>query len=127
MTKSRYVVAMARGTLVIDENVEALAPELEKLNIRVVRIPKGTSDPEIMKNYAANRILVTNNVDDFRAYASSFDMGIIGVSKASMANAAKLAKRISDIIIKQRLWSIRHGFLLMIPASGRSTFTALTE
>jgi len=122
----KKVAAMARGTLVVDENLEPLAPFLEAKNIRIIVPERKMSDEKIIKTLLANRIIVTNNSDDFKNKASSFDYGIIATENVNIKQLDTLAAMISDAIIEHELWSIRHGFMLILMKNGKHTLEALT-
>lgn len=111
-------ISMARGVLVLDENVKHLEVPLMNLNIRVIKPPKSDmTDEDIKKSLLLKRILVTNNSQDFISDASVYEYGIIateGISK----DAEFLASMISKAIIKHSLWSKGHGFILILSETG---------
>lgn len=127
------VLAMARGTLVIDECVKELSSPLSLSNIHVIEPKLGEKDEEIIQRLLPNRILVTKNPDDFKSFASSFDIGIIDLSKLKFIDSNekpaknKTVKLISDAIIKYALWSKRHGFVLVLHDNGKHVYKDLTE
>lgn len=123
----KKVTAMARGTLVVDECLEPLAPYLEQKNIHIIVPEKKMSDDTIIKTLLANRILVTHNVDDFKNKASSFDCGIIATTHVNIKQLDALAEMISTAIIKYKLWSYRHGFLLTLTQDGKHKLEDLTD
>ena len=129
----RDVLAMARGTLVVDECVQELVPPLSASNIHVITPHTREKDEEIIERLLPNRILVTKNPDDFRRHASSYDFGIIDVSKLRFIDPDpsptknKTVRAISDAIIKHSLWSVRHGFILTRYDDKDSVFKDLTE
>ena len=129
----RDVLAMARGTLVVDECVPELVSPLSASNIHVVTPHTLEKDEEIIERLLPNRILVTKNPDDFRRHASSYDFGIIDVSKLRFIDPDpsptknKTVRAISDAIIKHSLWSVRHGFILTRYDDKDSVFKDLTE
>ena len=119
-------VAMARGTVVIDENLRELETYLTEKNIRTRLPPQGASDEKIAHDWLPNRIFITNNSKDFIRYASSYDIGIIateGVSK----DAKELSNLIDDAIRDHSLWSKRHGFILKLQSKGPHIFEPLTD
>ena len=121
------VIAMARGTVVVDECLEPLASFLEDKNMHVILPEKKMSDDKIIKTLLANRILITNNVDDFKNKASSFDYGIISTKYVNIQQLEALADMISSAIIKHKLWSYRHGFLLTLKQDGKHKLEDLTD
>lgn len=127
MSYIKKITAMARGTLVVDECLEPLAPYLEEKNIHVVIPEKKMSDDKIIKTLLANRIIVTNNSKDFINKASSFDYGIIATEHVNIQQLDTLANMISDAIIKNKLWSFRHGFILTLNADGKHIIEDLTD
>lgn len=126
-------VAMARGILVIDENVSTLVEPLSKLNIRILEPPKGMSDADIMKYIIANRTIVTKNSKDFVDWASSYDFGIIALDNLSFIDSEpdetlnKTVKMISNAISKYSVWSKRHGFIILLKDNGNHEYKELTE
>lgn len=129
----RQRVAMARGTLVLDENALMLQSAIKGRNIRVLTPPSGMIDDSIKSMLLANRILVTRNTKDFVDDASSFDYGIISLEHLKFLDPEpdpsknQTVKLISKAIIDHGLWSLRHGFLVVLSDNGPSTFRALSD
>lgn len=123
----KKIIAMARGTVVVDECLEPLAPYLEKKNMHVVVPEKRMSDDKIIKTLLANRILITNNADDFKNKASSFDYGIISTQHVNIKQLDSLADMISDALVKYKLWAYRHGFMLTLKQNGKHKLEDLTD
>lgn len=127
------VIAMARGTMVVDECVQELALPLSASNIHVISPQPGEKDEQIIERLLPNRIIVTKNPDDFKKHASSYDIGIIDVSKLKFLDPNpsptknKTVQAISAAIIKFSLWSKRHGFIVTLYDNKEPTFTELTE
>lgn len=127
------VLAMARGTLVVDENVQELAPPLKESNIHVILPRPGEPDDHIIERLLPNRMIVTKNPKDFKGHASSYDFGIIDVSKLRFIDKNpsptknKTVRLISDAIIKFSLWNKRHGFIITLYANKEPVMTDLTE
>lgn len=113
-------IAMARGTIVLDENLFELRSALQDLNLVVIVPEKGTPDSKIIDSLLSGRILITKNSKDFVNWASSFNFGIIALDHLNFIDAEprgsknQTAKRISEVLISHRLWSKRHGFILNI-------------
>lgn len=105
--------AMARGLLVVDENVNALAEELRNKNFRIIVPPMRTDDATIVEAYCAHRILITTNVDGFVELAPIYEFGIIEVTLDAMADLQGTASKISSEYSQRAL---RHSepFLLKI-------------
>ena len=122
----RQRVAMARGVLVLDEDLQALESALRARNIRVIRPPVGTSDDAIKEHFLPGRILVTRNVRDFENDVSSYEFGLIGVTTSFIdpepGPANKTVKAISDAIQQHGLWALGRGFIVLVSDNG-STFT----
>ena len=122
---------MARGTLVVDACVQELAAPFRESNIHVI-VPQ-PGEPNIIERLLPNRMIVTKNPEDFKGHASSYDFGIIDVSKLKFIDPSpsptknKTVRLISDAIIKFSLWSKRHGFILTLYASKEPVLTDLTE
>jgi hypothetical protein len=126
------VLAMARGTLVIDECVKELAQPLSS-NIHIIEPIPGEDDKYIIKRLLPNRIIVTKNPKDFKNYASSYDIGIIDLSKLSFIDPLqdgienKTVNLISKVLMDFNLWSKRHGFIITLRDNGKHLYRDLTE
>lgn len=129
----RHVMAMSRGTIVVDENALVLAPPLRASNIRVLSPDPGEKDEKIVERLLPNRMIVTKNPDHFKKHASSHDIGIIDISKLKFVDPDpspsrnKTVQAISDAITSHSLWSIRHGFIITLYDDKDPVFKALTE
>ena len=121
------IEAMSRGVIVLDQNIETLKPFLQERNIKVIEPPTGMKDPDIIRLLLPHRILVTNNVIDFKKEASSFEFGIIGVPKSLMANPENAAALVSKALTDHKLWAKRHGFLVTLSVKGKSTMEDLKD
>jgi hypothetical protein len=130
---AKDVLAMARGTLVIDECAKQLAIPLSLRNIHIIEPIHGEKDDDIIKRLLPNRIIVTKNVKDFKDYASSFDFGIIDISKLKFIDSEKdpikneTVKIISKALSDYSIWSKRHGFILTLHDSGKHTYQDLID
>lgn len=130
---ARNVVAMARGTLIVDECVQELAKPLQASNIRVLLPKPGEQDDQIIERLLPNRIIVTKNPNDFKRHASSYDIGIIDLSKLKFLDSNesptknRTVQKISDAIMDFSLWSKRHGFIITLHDNKGPTFKELTE
>ena len=127
LIKALQTIAMARGTVVIDENLRNLANPLQDKNIRTRLPPLGMSDDKIAHDYLPNRVFITNNSKDFIKYAPQFDIGIIATESLKSLDAENLADMISDVITEYSIWSLRHGFILHLKDDGRHEMVPLTE
>jgi len=118
-------VGMARATLVVDENVSALAQPLkEHFNFRTVVPSSGLADEKIKNDLLGHRILVTNNTKDFVDDAPRFDYGIISLQELPFIDKAQTAKNmtckmISDAVIKYKLVSRGTHFVLTLKKDGK--------
>ena len=125
------ILAMARGTLVVDECVRELSIPLKEKNIHVIEPRPGEKDEDIIERLLPNRIIITKNPKDFKNHASSYDIGIIDVSKLKFIDPSSIRNKtvtiISDAIIEFNLWSIRHGFILTLHDNGKHILKELTE
>lgn len=129
---SVIVHAMARGTVVLDENVSQLETALTRRNIRVLKPHPGTPDDEIKSRLLPNRIIITNNTKDFVDDASSYDYGIISLEGLPFIDpdgteANKTVQLISKAIADHGLWARRHGFIVRLVENGRASFQPLTD
>lgn len=129
---AKTFIAMARGTLVVDECIKEIAAALRSSNIHIIEPQPGEKDKDIIERLLPNRIIVTKNSVDFKNFASSYDFGIIDISKLKYIDSSispsqnKTVRLISDAIIKFNLWSIRHGFILTLHDNGKHVFKELT-
>jgi hypothetical protein len=122
----RNVIAMARGVLVLDENVYNLKEALEKEKIRVLKAPSNVDDAVIKEHSLAARIFVTNNSKHFIKDAVKMEYGIIATENVKSKDPEKLSKQISRAIINHNLWSKRDGFIVRLDERGSGKFEDLT-
>jgi len=122
---------MARGKIVVDENVSQLVPALKGMNF-YVSIPKsGTPDEEMLNDLLFGRIFVTRNTKDFLKYAPMFNIGIISLEGLDFIDDEKDPTKnrttalISEAIMQYKLWSKNDGFLLELKKNEKHKFTAL--
>jgi hypothetical protein len=87
-------MAMARGVLILDENVLFLQTLLERKNFKVYTVPRGAMDEQIAP-LLAHRVLVTNNIGDFFEVAAIHEFSIIDTSNARQ-DPITLAAEISE-------------------------------
>jgi len=120
-------VAMSRGTVIVDENLQEISEYLKELNIRVRLPPQGMPDNKIVEDYLPNRVFVTNNSKDFLRAAVIYDIGIIATENIKSKDPKKLANMVSDAIIDFSLWSQRGGFLLTLMSNGKHKFKPLVD
>lgn len=125
-------LGMARGTLVVDENVAGgLSDALRGANFHVVVPEAGDSDEYISTTLLPNRILVTDNPDDFKDQAPVYDFGIISVEKLHFIDANpdfgknKTAQLISRAVVEHELFAQSRPFLLTLSSAGRHTLRRL--
>lgn len=117
---------MARGTLVVDENLFQLIPSIKAMNIHVIKPESGWSDQKIAEDLLVNRIFVTRNSKDFLSYAPGLSIIIIALEGLKFIDSAyennSTVKIISDAIIKYRLWSRNGGCFLELREDGNHKF-----
>jgi hypothetical protein len=63
--------------------------------------------------FLPHRILVTDHSERFKDDVSSFEYGLIS-TKGIKDDPKALAKRISDEIVRKKLWPQQHGFILTL-------------
>jgi hypothetical protein len=126
------MLGMARGTLVVDENVAGgLSEALRDANFHVVVPNKRDTDCYIATTLLPNRIFVTKNPKDFVDLAPVYDFGIISVEKLSFIDRDpdfgnnKTAQLISRAIIDHELLSRARPFILTLGSTGRHTLRPL--
>lgn len=130
---NRTVEVMSRGTVIVDENVQALAGALRKRNLRVIIPRQGMDDATIKSELLPHRIFITKNAKDFVYEASSYEYGIIALENLSFIDPEpdptknKTAQIISKAIIDHGLWSKRHGFILILNENGGHQYHELTS
>jgi len=120
----KHVVSMARGIVILDENLFSLFSELEKQGLRVLKVRPGLEDKEIKEHSLAGRIFITNNSKDFIDDANQLEYGIIATENATK-DSKTLAKLISDEIIRNKIWSKKKGFILYLKDNKKSVFKEL--
>jgi hypothetical protein len=108
--------AMARGVLVLDENLFFLKDELENKRFKVRFVKEGQTDEEIISDLT-HRILVTNNPKDFLRAAPIEEFSIIDTTNA-VKDAKVLATQISNAFTDLELKS-KQPFLLQLKKSGK--------
>lgn len=118
---------MARGLIVLDENVENLKESLEERNIRIITVPKGMKDDKIKRDYLSRRLFITNNPKDFIDDASSYEYGIISTRKISYKGEDFLVPLISKALSKHKLWSKQHGFIIELDEKGKDKIKNLID
>lgn len=116
--------SMARGIVVLDENISSISEALSDRNLRVLNIIPGMNDELIKQTVLSGRIFITNNSIDFIYDAKKLEYGIISTENVRDKDPEKLARLISQAIVKHSLWSKKHGFIAMLSDSG-STFKQL--
>ena len=125
----KEIVAMSRGRVVVDEDLEHIVDAIRKKNIIVITPTKGLKDPEIIKSHIlSGRIFITNNSADFVKDATSYEYGIIATENIRFKDPEKLAKMISDAIIEFELWSIINSngcFILHLKNDGKHVLKML--
>lgn len=122
----RRCIGMARGVVVLDENLLELEDALSKLNMHVITPEPRMTDHAIAKKLLGGRILITKNSKDFIKLAPVYDYGIIALEKLKYIDASKdqdnkTANLISDIMIEARVWSRRSAFILTVKEDGSYT------
>lgn len=115
----RHIFGMARGIVVVDENLIGLKEFLETKNIKVISVPREMLDPDIRDKLLFHRIFITNNSDDFIKDAVEKQYGIIATEKLDFKDSKHLSKIISDAIIDFDLWSMKAGFILELKPDGK--------
>jgi hypothetical protein len=118
-TAIRRCIGMARGYVVLDENLYELESALEKCNLHVITPEPGMADRNIAKKLLGGRILITKNSKDFVKLAPIYDFGIIALENLKYIDPSKndtnqTANLISGILSEANLWSRRGAFLVTI-------------
>lgn len=115
------VHGMARGVLVLDENLFNLKPGLIEGNMHVVSVPAGMTDEHIIQTLLPHRIFVTQNSKDFMYDALIREYGIISLDKLRFIDPVDTARLISKVLAKRSLWAQRKPWLCSFSADGRQT------
>jgi len=115
----RKCIGMARGIIVLDENLYELEDALIEANMRVVTPEPGMSDKTIAKKLAVGRILITKNSKDFLRFAPMYDFGIIALENLKYIDPSKddsnrTVSLISEIITDANLWSRSTAFIVTV-------------
>ncbi len=109
--------ALARATLVLDENLFSLKPELEKRNFKVITVPSGMADDTIKQQILSHRIFVTNNPEDFKYDVPVLEFSVIDTTRAPK-DPITLASLISKAFVDYGLKS-KGQFILSLHGSGK--------
>ena len=128
----RRCIGMARGIVVLDENLLELENVLERyFNMHVITPEPRMSDHSIAKKLLGGRILITKNSKDFIRLAPIYDFGIIAVENVKFIDPLQSASNItanmlSDIMVDADVWSKRGAFLLTVQNDGKYTIKDLS-
>jgi len=114
----KIVRAMARGAVVLDENLANLAEGLRNHNIHVLTVPTKMKDEEIKRVYLTRRLFITNNPAHFIDDASSYEYGIISTRKIKYKGEDQLVPLLSKALSKHNLWSRTYGFIIELDEKG---------
>ena len=123
---------MARGVVVLDENVGGLEPALREANILVIKPSDEISDDEIKAILLPHRIFVTNNPEDFILDAPAYEYGIIALNKLKFIDPSptyrtnKTVQLISKAMSQYTLWVRGARFLLELREDGKHTLEELS-
>lgn len=117
--KRRRCIGMARGFIVLDENLLELENALKNCNMHVITPEAGMADKAIAKKLLGGRILITKNSKDFLTLAPIYDFGIIALENLKYIDPSKedsnqTAALISDILSEASLWGRRHAFIVTV-------------
>ena len=124
---AQNVIAMARGILVLDENLYSLKKALEEKKIRVLKAPSNVDDAVIKEHSLSARIFVTNNSKHFIKDAVKMEYGIIATENVKFKDPKKLSAQISRALIDHSLWSKRDGFIVKLDELGSGEFINLKK
>lgn len=114
----RIIHAMARGVVVLDENLAHLAEGLKNHNMHVITVPAKMDDDEIKRVYLTRRLFITNNPEHFIDDASSYEYGIISTRKIKYKRAEQLVPLLSKALSHHSLWARTYGFILELDDKG---------
>ena len=126
----KTIGGMARGYVVLDENLLELEDALAHCNMHVITPEVEMMDKAIAKKLLGGRILITKNSKDFLKLAPIYDFGIIALENLKYIDPAKddsnqTANLISDIISEASLWSRKGAFLVTVMNDKSYTFKNL--
>jgi hypothetical protein len=123
--------AMARGVVVLDENVFGLESALRGANILVVKLPLGLADDRIKKQLLSHRIVITKNPSAFVEDASVYEYGVVALDKLDSIDSApdyaknRTAQLISKALSGYGLWAKGAKFLLELHDDGNHVLEEL--
>lgn len=123
--------AMARMSLLIDENVNYLLPALQGANFKCVTPKAGMSDEDIQEQMLPGRVLITNNTKDFIDGIPVHDYGVIGLEALRFIDPSptykdnQTVRMISKAISDHKIVSNRSGFVLMLHPDGHHVYTRI--
>jgi hypothetical protein len=123
------VSGMARGKVMLDQNINDLKKPLEDQNFRVI-VPEMLQyakkpDDKLAAEHLSNSIFITENYDDFVPLARKHEFGIIGVPQHAKVDRDKIASLISKAVVRHKVWSQTRPFKLLIHGDGTSEFRYL--
>ena len=117
--------AMARGVVVLDEDLCGLEPALTDANIMVVKPPPGMDGEEIRESLLSHRVIVTKNPAAFIDDAPVYEYGVIALNKLKAIDSAasyrknKTVRLLSKAMSQYKLWAKGAKFLLELREDGR--------
>jgi hypothetical protein len=124
--------AMARGVVVLDENLVGLESALREANIQVVKSSAGLSDYQNKEQFLSHRILITKKALDFIDDAPVYEYGVVALDKLAFIDPAqeysknKTVQLISKALSKYGLWAKGAKFLLELHGDGKHQLTDLS-
>lgn len=115
-----------RGVVVLDVGLGVLESPLSDRNIRVM-VAERAIDDEAKRWLLTGRVFVTENEQAFVDDASSFIYGAVSLRLLSNREPEHVAKVMSDAFARRRLWTCRHGFLLVLMDDGEHLYCPLVD
>jgi len=122
---------MARGVVVLDENLFGLETALRAANIKVVVPASGMKDEKIEDDLLFHRIVITRNPAEFVDDAPLFEYGIVALDQLALVDCSpeyrenKTAQMISKALSQYGLWVKGAKFLLVLRDDGNHELSEL--
>jgi hypothetical protein len=109
------ITSMARGSLVVDEQISELTIHLRNKNFYAETPPPGMGDEDIKKDLIQKKIFITENDAHFLRDQLKYEYSLILIEKSLLADTKSAANMIGRAIIEHSIMSIhKRGDLFIL-------------
>lgn len=122
---AKVVLAMSRGTVVLDETDRHLLEALKNINLKVVLPDRQLSDQSIKQLFLSGRILITSNSKDFLSDAPIYEYGIVALEHVQVLTPEQIAQKIHRALVEFELTSRNYGYVVRLYADKPSQIQVL--